>query len=273
VGGRPIRKQADLDQWLLGSTSVADLEFSDTDRTIIESCFVSPLVIRSRARSAMFHIRRAWDIREVDPEMAAFRAITAEEESVTAIFKSVQRRNYTGAKRLRPYDHVQKSALAPFLVAVENALAAALPGQNVSLETYPGKPKTALRLKILGIGPDGRTGWWYPVPPLNFTMGVDGKPHNFEEELQVVRNSTNTRSILDHVRDLANRRNRIIYASDLGIPQWDGNIDGFIRGKKAQVMRNLTILLFIDQSRERQQFVQQVMDAFLSMLPRLPAKP
>ncbi len=60
----------------------------------------------------------------VDLEMAAFRAITAEEEAASALFHSLKRRRYAGAARLSPRNHVHKNAVAPFCTAVSRVLAA-----------------------------------------------------------------------------------------------------------------------------------------------------
>jgi len=74
------------------------------------------------ALSAVRHLDRAWRLKKKDPEMAAFRAITSEEESATALFHALKRRKYVGAEKLGPRDHVQKNAVAPFLDAVGAAL-------------------------------------------------------------------------------------------------------------------------------------------------------
>ena len=75
------------------------------------------------ARSAIRHIEKAWEIKDIDREMAGFRAITGEEESVTAIFHSLKRRKYKASGKLNPWKHVHKVAMYPFLIAVSQAFA------------------------------------------------------------------------------------------------------------------------------------------------------
>ena len=59
--------------------------------------------IKGRARQSAFHafehLDKAERIAELDPEMAVFRAITAEEEAATAVFFSLKQRGYDRAKK------------------------------------------------------------------------------------------------------------------------------------------------------------------------------
>jgi hypothetical protein len=54
--------------------------------------------------------------------VAGFRAITGEEESVSAIYHALKRRRYNGADKLDPRNHLHKAALYPFLIDVSQAL-------------------------------------------------------------------------------------------------------------------------------------------------------
>ena len=75
------------------------------------------------AFNALRHLTRAWMIRELDPQMAVFRSITAEEESASAVFRAVKRLGYSGSRYLNPRNHVHKNALFPFCVAVYRTIA------------------------------------------------------------------------------------------------------------------------------------------------------
>ena len=72
-------------------------KFGDLIEELVEE-YPSPG--KHAARSAFRHIKKAWEIKDIDKEMAAFRAITAEEESATAVFHSVMRRKYKNAQNL-----------------------------------------------------------------------------------------------------------------------------------------------------------------------------
>lgn len=81
-------------------------ELDDFDRAIVDD-----LIPNSHAPgmwaafNAIKHTNRAWKLRAVDPAMAAFRAITAEEEAAIALFKSLRRLGYPGADKLKIRDH------------------------------------------------------------------------------------------------------------------------------------------------------------------------
>ena len=63
----------------------------------VEGLFLKTLAPgKNCARNAFRHIASAFDLAERAPEMAAFQAITAEEEAATAVFHAIRRWN-TGA--------------------------------------------------------------------------------------------------------------------------------------------------------------------------------
>src|SRR5688572_22622865 len=79
---------------------------------------------RHSARSAIRSLQKAWRLRYIDRELAAFALITADEEAITAIMHALKRRNYPGADRLRTYNHNHKWAFIPFLKAMTMAFQA-----------------------------------------------------------------------------------------------------------------------------------------------------
>lgn len=227
------------------------------------------------ARSALRHLERAWALSDEFPEIAVFCGITAEEESATAIFHSLKRRGYSGAEGLRSRDHVDKGALHPFLLAIGRAI-------NESLNQYSPKlefnselsPDKAERLRIRLSIPwrDGSEKWAYPFPPLHFGVSVNGIPQDFSRELHQIASEKKIRSVWEYVQRLANRRNQVLYASSNGIPQWNGSAEKFIRYRQSVVFSHLMALLMIDPYKERQQFVQQALSAFLKLLVPLHRK-
>jgi hypothetical protein len=95
-------------------TRMGELELTAQETILEQRLRRSPPLTRQVASSAVDHLRRAWRIREVDPEMAVFRCITAEEEAVAAIFLSLKRRGYAGAKHLHWHNHRHKAVVLPF---------------------------------------------------------------------------------------------------------------------------------------------------------------
>jgi hypothetical protein len=67
--------------------------------------------VRFRAKNAFLHLHKAWRLLRVDQGMAAFRAITAEEEAATALIVSLKRKRYPNSDRLNARNHDHKSSI------------------------------------------------------------------------------------------------------------------------------------------------------------------
>ena len=222
------------------------------------------------ARSAVRHIERASGLAECYPEMAAFSAITAEEEAATAVFHAIRRRRYLGWEKLDPWDHVQKNALFPFIEAIRRFFAASeeelglapklvfdIDGKKLFLTFNPKRFNPAENVARV-------------IPPLHFSISRhDKKLHDFSTQLASVAAEKGAPSIEKYIRDRANMRNRLLYASNKGIPSIT-NTAGFLLSQREHVNLHLVVYLLIDPYREKQDFVQQCVLAFLKMLNRLP---
>ncbi|MBU4404772.1 MAG: hypothetical protein L6428_12470 [Candidatus Aminicenantes bacterium] len=219
------------------------------------------------ARSAIKHIKKAWDIREIDKEMACFRAITGEEESVSAIFHSLKKRKYFGAEKLKPRNHVHKAAFHPFCIAVSQSLTMLNEqGREPTIELKEENGIKRFHTRLTMKMPDGHTKWAYPLPPLHYNVKVNEELHDFSEELMNIASERNAADIISVIKKEANCRNRILYASDAGIPSIPDSLDDFLMKKKEVIFLNLIIFLMIDPYHEKQLFVQQALQAFLKML-------
>ncbi len=213
----------------------------------------------------------AWKIKDIDPEMAGFRSITAVEEATVAIFHSLKRRNYIGAEKINLRNHVHKAALRPFLIAIGNTFAdSKLESLNPTIEIREedGNAKVLLRVLV----PDGpqKGNFAYPTPPLNFNFARNDERYHFTEELQWIVNEQNAKSITKHVKDLANRRNQLLYASKDGVPKIRELKDTFLLNFRDIVFQHLCIYLMIDPYRQKQLFVQECLESFIKVLRLLP---
>ena len=248
------------------------IELSDIQEKICELILKTPPPGKHSARNAISHIKKAWLLKEVDKEMSVFRAITAEEEAATAIFHSLKRHNYKGANRINYRKHVHKAALSPFLRAIRSFFDTCkneyLSDPELAIDFEEKNPKFRLRftLKI----PDKDSVYVYPDPPLNWTIKVNDIICYFSDEFKKIAEKENVVSIIDYIKELANKRNRILYSSEKGIPGISGTIDGFLKRKTELIFLFLTIFLLIDTYKEHQSFVQQALNSFLRMLGKLP---
>jgi len=246
-----------------------DLELSELDQRIAAFVPRTPAPGRHSARNAILGIKKAWNLRKVDPEMAVFRGITADEESATAIFHALRSRKYKHADRLHPYRHTHKAAVVPFLAAVEHSLS----GMNVlepSLrlrKTYK-RPCVALRFTLTDA--EGRKFNADPIPPLHGIVSVDDQLLDFKDILQDIATRQKARDIQKHIDRLSNERNKLLYASTNGVPGIVDLKDEFFFATRHRIFRNLATYLLISEYRTHQDFVQQCLDAFLKMLNALP---
>lgn len=224
-------------------------------------------------RSALRHLERSWTLSADYPEVAAFCAITAEEESATAVFNCLKQLRYPGAEELKLRDHVHKTALHPFLLAIGRAVDGWLSRYKPALEFNADLSHDAVeRLRIrLSVGVSGKGEQWaYPLPPLNFRLSLNNVPHDFSAELRGIATEKESRSAYEYVRGLANRRNQMLYASSTGMPHWVGTPERFIRYRQSVVFSNFMAILLIHPYAEHQLFVRQAILAFLKLLRRFP---
>lgn len=222
---------------------------------------------RNCARNAISHLEAAWNIKDADPEMAVFRAITAEEEAATAIFIALKEKGYENASRIKFKNHPYKQAVAPFVIAMSKFMA--------DVARWPGFPLgEKYQLSFEGEGKDKKlilsfylaNGLATPIPPLGFEVALNGKQYHFEKELLEITSGESRADIIKYVKNLANLRNTILYAQAQGIPKITGKIDGHLEKRRRTVMTFLRIYSLIYPHEKKALFVEQALKAFLVMM-------
>lgn len=227
------------------------------------------------AFSAIRHINRAWIISEIDPQMALFRAVTAEEEAATALFLSIKRKGYRGAERLKKNDHTHKNAVIPFIEAMSRVIArvrGAMPETEMLL--IPDEKRLDIRIRLSPF----QEGWLSPVPPLHFSLsggfqGQEMKPEDFSDGVKEIVDEVSHRNIsniIECLKDRANFRNRLLYAGPYGCPAIEGDVTPQLEIYRRNVFILLRAYMLIDPYPGTQLFVQQSLNAFLKMLNQLP---
>lgn len=243
---------------------------NDFDKHIFE-CIVRNAKGHSRncARNSVHHIERSFRLKEIDPEMAVFRAITAEEEAATSIFLALKEKGYHNADKIKFKDHACKQALEPFLRAISKFV------EKWSNE--PGFPfGSRYSLLLLGEGSERRLSLSFQfhnqsitcIPPLGFSIKLNDRMYFFEQELKAIASGDSRQDIIKYIRRMANRRNQVLYAQSHGIPSVIG-IDGFLERRRAVVVSFLRIYALIYPYTERAIFVQQALDCFLAMMGQI----
>lgn len=217
------------------------------------------------ARNALYHIQKAWEIKDIDSTMAAFRAITGVEEAATAIFHALKRRKYNHAKLLNKDRHFHKAAVYPFLLAIGQMFA----GLEIRTQLRYDKNDTNSTLQIALSFPTIshlRDQWFSPVPPLHTLILVNNHVHDFSRQIENIVSKGNAKNMLEYSKELAHMRNRLLYASSEGCPYVKSPIEPYIEFQERIVLLFLKVYLLIDPHKEQQLFVQQALNAFIKTL-------
>lgn len=223
--------------------------------------------IRHCFKNAFDHLRRSWQLHPVDSEMSMFRAITAEEEAATALMLAIKQRGYHGSDKLSPYEHSHKAAVSPFVEAIVNLLAdTGVPAPQLSINRGR-RPMLALAIDLSALTGDETPEFATFDFPLNFVIKVGRakKAHMFQSELEQLAAGRGASSIQQLVKNEANLRNRLLYASDQGIPSVKFN-DSVILRRRDRVYRLALLTIAILQTRQHQLFAVQCLQAFMAVL-------
>jgi hypothetical protein len=230
------------------------------------------LPIKHRARNALFHIEMAEKIIDIDPNMAALRMITAEEEAATAIMLSLKARKYKGADKLKHTNHIHKLAVHPFIQAMKPLfIELSAPYSEFGLRIMEFEKKEIVRIRVPYFENGVRTGDIYCIPPLNFVIAESGKPYNFEKEFSEFAKKKNHNKIKDYVEAAVKIRNALLYATDKGIARGQGPVNETFNTRKDRVLLMLCIYMMIDPYFKKQMFVQNCLYAFLKIVEAFPS--
>ena len=218
---------------------------------------------------AFEHLEKAQALAELDPEMAIFRAITAEEEAATVLFITLKQRQYNGAKQIQHRSHLYKQGLFPFLVLIRDYIGSVedqLPEKRWrKVEDDDGKARLIWEFE----GPGGL--WGRPDHPFNMMLssGETGDPYHFERELDRFAKETAEGDVKKYLNERANQRNRLLYASESGIPRVTDGVERNLKEQEEKVVAICAIACMIAPYRERGIFAQQCLNAFLYLMDKL----
>lgn len=250
------------------------MDVTDFQNTVLEKASSTRGYGGYAAASCRRHLERAWKLREEMPEVSIFLAITAEEEAATAIFHSLRKRKYDWSQKLKYWDHKYKAGIYPFLRLLGDVLISS--EDSLKLNLYfdaPAERSQANILRIrLPIGLEGgRQYFLIPEPPLGFvSTGPDGKERDYTKEVRDVASERGIESVFEYIKAQANERNKILYASDSGIPEILNASEALRRHTDAALL-NLIIYLLIEPHK-KQSLPQEALYSYIKILSRIEAK-
>ncbi len=203
--------------------------------------------------NAIDHMFKARELINVDPNMACFRAICAEEEAATSLLSSLKSQNYPDSEKIHLWTHSNKAAVIVFISGVidwfnELITMDGLPfGKPVLHHTNePGRPAIELILPWPAIGKA-----LHPRPPLHLLVkGSVSIQEMIGESVRVKLKKKYIQEIRGAVELKANLRNQLLYASDSRIPGRINNHEQFVENQAAVVSALLTAVGLIDPWRE-----------------------
>lgn len=226
--------------------------------------------VKFSAKNAYRHLRGAWLLRNLDQGMAAFRAITAEEEAATALIFALKHRKYPNAERLDHHRHDHKVAVFALIQVVSKILSRQEYKPEVHLVDGEDQPKFRLQFdinKLAGVS-DVEPIYGESVHPLDFNLANSRGDKILTEEFLEFAGERGFEKTIHFIKAEANARNRILYASEVGVPSVKIS-DEFILHRKDRVVTLLTITVMIEQTDEFQGFVIQCLNTLVGTLTKL----
>ena len=216
--------------------------------------------------SAFYHLEKAYQLLSLDKEMTVFRAITAEEEAATGLMYCLRELNYPNSSKLKIKDHMYKNAVIQFIKIVIDSINSAAGNTIKSISMRINRDSASPFLDIgipLRIGRSNYYGW--PVPPLNVCATSGGLRLSYRKQLTIMLEGKGRSHIISYMKELANQRNKVLYASPQGMPKMKSLSENYINDRRVNVLIMLKVYLLIVPYTEHQPMVQDCLDAFLEM--------
>ena len=105
-----------------------------------------------------------------------------------------------------------------------------------------------------------------PDLPFNFSFVHEEKHFSYRQQIDKFVKSRSADEIKDCLREEANKRNLVLYATPKGFPSSIDITPQFFPAYRKRVMDMLRVYLMIEPYKEPQPFVQDSLDAFLAMV-------
>lgn len=223
-------------------------------------------------RSALHHLEQAGALREVDPAMAIFRAITAEEEAASGVMRCLVEMKYPGADALNPHDHVHKHAVFPFMQVLQLFFGQTLSNHFTNYNLHIKEEDGATRLTLaLNVTIDGDAQLAYPIPPLNFGVKNPdtGEAPDYSFQINQLVAAKGKATVKAFLKNEANLRNEILYAGPDGYPTITSLDVGFLIERRTRVLAMINLYLLVFPYQEHQPFVAQALASFVKILQQL----
>ncbi len=226
-------------------------------------------------RSALRHLEKSAALADIDKEMSAFRAITAEEEAASGLIRALRELNYPGTEAMNVQNHLHKHAVFPFLRIVflffGQSLASPFKNFCLHIQEIEGARRLTVGLPLTIGGVDNMI---YPHPPLNLfvSMAGSGSAPEFEQQMDEYMKAQGGGTIRAFLKEEANARNTLLYASPTGYPSVGALNEGFFVERQNRVMAMINVFLLIYPYQKHQAFVTHAISVFNKLIDQLGRK-
>jgi hypothetical protein len=221
-------------------------------------------------KSAFHHLEMADKIKDIDPAMALFRVITAEEEAATGLMHCLKERDYKNSDKLDTKSHLHKSSVLPFLNCLglffSETTDSHINKPTLQIEKVGNKKYLVLKIPLII---NGEKILATPNPPLNFSISSEGRRLSYKNQIDFYTKMQGSKSIIEHIKSEANIRNTILYAGPHGFNTSYELSPNLIPDRTVKIFALLRAFLLIKPYKEKLPFVQDSLDAFLAMIGSL----
>jgi hypothetical protein len=239
---------------------------NDFDQAIPDLLLTTEPPAKWSAINAIRHLNRAWTIKELDQDMSALRALTAEEEAAKAIILTLKRLGYPSATQLNENSHVHKFAITPFIQEIINQRHLISPlYQRLTLRL----DETTRHLELVGHPhPPLDDKEITSEPPLHLLIKKGGKYADLGGAREHLADPNEAARITTLLKNRASFRTKLLYAPHNGLHELASPINDVLTNAQNTTLRLLKVFLLIDPYDQHQFLVTQALAGFLHLLQR-----
>lgn len=229
--------------------------------------------VRSAALNSLDHMEKARALSQVDPQMACFRAICAEEEAATSLLASLRDQGYPLSDQYHLWSHENKMGVAFFIQSVVGWFKDYFDFEQLPLEEprfvttdEPGRPAIELILPIKGLDKCLR-----PRPPLHVqSQGPVPLASVIGNQLRELVKRKLHSEVKSVIKSKANERNLLLYASDEALPGCFPDVQGYLLNQAAIVNALIMAIGLVDPWRKPEYefsgLVQAVLEEYVAIM-------
>lgn len=204
--------------------------------------------------------------------MAVFRCITAVEEAASSLMLLMQEKEYPRASELERTNHLFKNAMLPFIRILHSCVVrlASEHKFDIEIHVHPSLQQP-LGMAVIVHHADGSNSMVPINPPLAFLFSDKGLGIDEELDIEVFIKRQGAASVSSYLKQEANLRNKLLYASPAGVPRISIDHSKYFPAKQQAVRTMLCAYLMIEPYGQ-QPTVTHALNAYLDLIGEVKRK-